>query len=293
MAISAALVKELRERTGSGMMECKKALVETDGDIDAAAELMRKQGLAKADKKAGRVAAEGRIVIETDPGSGRTVILEANCETDFVSGGDDFSEFAEAVAKAILAHAPADIEALDGVALASGETVDEARRALIARIGENITLRRFRLIERGGDRVGNYLHGTRIGVVVDVSGGDEALARDLAMHIAASRPVCVTADEVPQEMLDKEREILVAQAQDSGKPPEIIDKMVEGRLRKFLGEITLYGQPYVKDPDLAVEKLLKQADARVLGFERYEVGEGIEKQEDNFAEEVMAQVRDS
>ncbi len=293
MAITAALVKQLRERTGSGMMECKKALVETDGDIDAAAELMRKQGLAKADKKAGRVAAEGRIVIETDPGSGRTVILEANCETDFVSGGEDFGTFAETAAKAILAHAPADIEALAEIKLDSGESVEEARRALIARIGENITLRRFRLLERGGDRIGSYLHGSRIGVVVDVAGGDEDLARDLAMHIAASRPVCVTPDDVPAAMVDKEREILVAQAKDSGKPPEIIDKMVEGRLRKFLAEITLYGQPFVKDPDQTVEKLLKQAGARVLDFERLEVGEGIEKQEGNFAEEVMAQVRDS
>jgi len=293
MAITAALVKQLRERTGSGMMECKKALVETDGDIDAAAELMRKQGLAKADKKAGRVAAEGRIVIETDPGSGRTVILEANCETDFVSSGEDFGVFAEAAAKAILAHAPADIEALAEVKLDSGESVEEARRALIARIGENVTLRRFRLLERGGDRIGSYLHGSRIGVVIDLAGGDEELARDLAMHIAASRPVCVTPDDVPAGMVDKEREILVAQASDSGKPPEIIEKMVEGRLRKFLSEITLYGQPFVKDPDQTVEKLLKQAGARVLDFERLEVGEGIEKQEGNFAEEVMAQVRDS
>ena len=293
MAITAALVKELRERTGSGMMECKKALVEVDGDIEAAAELMRKQGLAKADKKAGRVAAEGRIVIETDPGTGRAVILEANCETDFVGGGDDFREFAEAAARAVLAHAPADTEALATIKLDSGETVEETRRALIARIGENITLRRFRLMERGGDRVGAYLHGSRIGVVVDVAGADEDLARDLAMHVAASHPVCVTADDVPGEMLDKEREILIAQAQDSGKPAEIIEKMVEGRLRKFLAEITLYGQPFVKDPDQTVEKLLKQAGARVLAFERYEVGEGIEKQEGNFADEVMAQVRDN
>ncbi len=289
MAINAGQVKELRERTGAGMMECKKALVQTDGDIDAAIELMRKQGLAKADKKAGRVAADGQVVIRAE--GSRAVIAEVNCETDFVANGEDFTGFAEAVAAAILASPPADAEALAALPLAAGETVDERRRALVAKLGENIDVRRFQVIERQGDQFGIYRHGVRIGVLVDVSGGDEGLARDLAMHIAASRPACVHRAEVPAALLEREKDIIAAQARESGKPDNIIEKMVEGRLRKFVDEIALLGQPFVKAPEVTVEKLLHQDKATVNSFVRFEVGEGIEKKADNFAAEVMAQVR--
>ncbi|MDH5545135.1 MAG: translation elongation factor Ts [Gammaproteobacteria bacterium] len=290
MAITASLVKELRERTGAGMMECKKALVETDGDIEAAIELMRKSGMAKADKKAGRVAAEGTVVVKIDAGNKRAVIVEINSETDFVSKGDDFNGFANAVADAALANNPADIAALNETALADGNTVDLSRRALIAKIGENISVRRFKIVESAGT-LGAYLHGSRIAVLVSMEGGNEELARDVAMHIAASRPVCVDESQVPAELLEKEREIFTAQAAESGKPEDIVAKMVEGRVKKFLKEVTLVGQPFVKDPDTTVEKLLKSNSATVVGFERFEVGEGIEKKEENFAEEVMAQVK--
>lgn len=292
MAITASQVKELRERTGAGMMECKKALVETDGDIDAAIEMMRKSGMAKADKKAGRVAADGAIVIQTDMDKKNAVIVEINSETDFVAKGDDFKNFANAVTAGILANKPADTSALNDMKLESGESVDEARRALIAKIGENISVRRFAAVSTSGV-IGAYSHGERIGVVVDLEGGDESLAKDIAMHIAASKPVCISADEMPADVVAKEREIFEAQAKESGKPDDIIAKMVDGRVSKFLKENTLLGQPFVKDPDQTIEKLLKAANARVVFFARYEVGEGIEKQEDNFADEVMAQVRGS
>lgn len=288
MAISASMVKELRERTGAGMMECKKALVETDGDIDAAIEMMRKSGMAKADKKAGRVAAEGTVVIKSVPGA--TAIVEVNSETDFVANGDDFQNFAKGIAECVLADKPADVEALNNCKMVSGSTVDETRRALISKLGENIAVRRFKLIESAGT-IGSYLHGSRIGVVVTMDGGEENLAKDLAMHVAASRPACISEEQVSKDILDKEREIFSAQAKESGKPDDIIAKMVEGRIKKFLKEITLVGQPFVKDPDTTVEKLLKANNATVTGFERFEVGEGIEKKSENFAEEVMAQVK--
>ncbi len=294
MAISAAQVKELRQRTGCGMMECKKALVEADGDMDAAAEALRKSGLAKADKKAGRVASEGMIAVEVS-GDGKTaVMVEVNSETDFVAKKQEFQDFVRAVAKRVMADAPADVEALMALPLNDGgESVDEARRGLIATIGENINVRRFVRRESTGGALSSYLHGSRIGVLVEVEGGDADLARDVAMHIAASRPVCVDENEVPQEMLDKEKEIFSAQAEASGKPADIIEKMVSGRIRKFLGEITLLGQPFVKDPDQTVGKLLKGAGATVKGFDRLELGEGVEKKTENFAEEVMAQVQGS
>ncbi len=294
MAISAAQVKELRQRTGCGMMECKKALVEADGDMDAAAEALRKSGLAKADKKAGRVASEGMIAVEVS-GDGKTaVMVEVNSETDFVAKKEEFQDFVRAVAKRVMADAPADVEALMALPLNDGgESVDEARRGLIATIGENINVRRFVRRESTGGALSSYLHGSRIGVLVEVEGGDADLARDVAMHIAASRPVCVDENEVPQEMLDKEKEIFSAQAEASGKPADIIEKMVSGRIRKFLGEITLLGQPFVKDPDQTVGKLLKGAGATVKGFDRLELGEGVEKKTENFAEEVMAQVQGS
>ena len=286
MAVTAALVKELRERTGAGMMECKKALVETNGDMEAAIELLRKSGLAKADKKAGRVAAEGKVV-EALAG-GNAVLVEINSETDFVAKDENFSAFADKVAQVALALDSDDVEALKAADL-DGQTVEEARQALVAKIGENVQVRRLTRIDSTGV-IGSYVHGGRIGVLVELEGGDEELARDLAMHVAALSPAYATADDVPADVLAKEKEILVAQAQDSGKPPEIIEKMVEGRLRKYLAEITLVGQPFVKDGDVTVGKLLEQKGASVKGFSRLAVGEGIEKKEENFAEEVMQQV---
>ena len=289
MTISASMVKELRERTGAGMMECKKALTESSGDLDLAVENMRKAGLAKADKKAGRVAAEGRIAIQQ--AGDAVAMVEVNCETDFVANGDEFGSFAAAVAKAVLAKAPADLDALNGVKLESGEDVDTARRNLVAKIGENITVRRFERYQAQGGVLGNYIHGTRIGVLVELKGGNPMLAKDVAMHVAASRPMCVKPEQVPADVLEKEREIIRAQSADSGKPAAIIEKMVDGRIKKFLAEVTLVGQPFVKDPDQSVEKLLKSAGAEAVRFVRFEVGEGIEKKQEDFAAEVMAQAK--
>jgi elongation factor Ts len=287
MNITADTVKQLRERTGAGMMECKKALVEAKGDLDAAAELMRKSGLAKADKKAARIAAEGTLAVERADRS--AVMVELNCETDFVARSEEFQAFARELAKAALNHSPATVEALVQLPHGSG-TLEEQRRALIAKIGENIAVRRFARVTAAG-ALGIYLHGTRIGSLVAIEGGDEALARDLAMHVVGSNPAYVDASAVPAAVLDKEREILAEQTKGEKKPPEIIAKMVEGRLRKFLAEITLLGQPFVKDPDITVEKLLKKSGARVVQFVRYEVGAGIEKKQDDFVGEVMKQVQ--
>jgi elongation factor Ts len=292
MNISADAVKQLRERTGAGMMECKKALVETKGDLDAAAELMRKQGLAKADKKAARVAAEGVIAIEKTPDGRMAAIVEINCETDFVAREQDFRSFAQAVAARALSARPASLEALLAARLDSGESIEERRRALVAKIGENIGVRRFAVLTAHG-HLGAYVHGTRIGALVTVDGGDTALAHDLAMHIAASNPKYRTVADIPSDVVSKEREILSEQALGEGKPPEIVAKMVEGRLRKSLNELALTGQPFVKDPDLSIEKLLKGASATVGTFERFEVGAGIEKKQEDFVAEVMAQVKGS
>jgi elongation factor Ts len=289
MNISAGLVKELRERTGAGMMECKKALVETGGDLEAAIEHMRKQGLAKADKKAGRIAAEGLVVVAVTPDQHGAAVVEVNCETDFVAGGDEFRNFAQRVGTLVLESRPTDMDALLAMPL-GGSTVEETRRDLVAKLGENISVRRFQVVESAGI-VGSYVHGTRIGVLVAIAGGDDSLARDLAMHVAASRPQYVDEGQIPGEFLAKEREILVEQAKAEGKPAEIVAKMVEGRLRKQLAEITLVGQPFIKDPETKVGKLLAGHGATVQGFVRYEVGEGIEKKADNFVAEVMAQVR--
>ena len=294
MAITADAVKQLRERTGAGMMERKRALTETNGDLDAAAELMRKAGLAKADKKAARVAAEGTLVIERAADGRSAVMVEVNCETDFVARENDFRGFATDVARAALAARCTDVAAIGTLKLSSGETVEECRRALVARIGENIAVRRAALLD-APTVLGSYVHGTRIATLVALKGGDEPLARDLAMHVAASNPAYVAPANVPAEVVAKEREILVAQAaqdeKNKGKPIEILAKISEGRVRKFLDEICLVGQPFVKDPDTSVEKLLKAADAQVTGFVRFEVGEGIEKKQENFADEVMAQVK--
>ena len=287
--ITAALVKELRERTGAGMMECKRALQETTGDIDAAVELMRKAGQAKADKKASRVAAEGLIVIAE---AGQAIaVAEVNCETDFVTKNDDFRAFASAVAEVALAAGPADLDALLETSMADGRSVEQNRRDCIAKIGENINVRRFARLASEKGVLNYYLHGTRIGVVVELEGGDADLARDIAMHVAASRPLCVSAADVPADLIAKEKDIYAAQAATSGKPANIIEKMVEGRVRKYLEEVTLLGQPFVKDPEQSVGNLLKAHKAAVLRFVRFELGEGIEKKADNFAAEVMAQVQ--
>jgi elongation factor Ts len=289
MNITADAVKQLRERTGAGMMECKKALVETKGDLDAAADLMRKQGLAKADKKASRVAAEGVVVVEKSSDAHTAAMVEINCETDFVAREQDFRGFAQAVAARALATRPASLEALLEAKLEGGESIEERRRTLIAKIGENISVRRF-VVLTSPDHLGAYVHGARIGALVAVKGGEAPLAHDLAMHVAASNPKYLSQAQVPADVVAKERDILTEQAQGEGKPPEIVAKMVEGRLRKSLGEITLAGQPFVKDPDVTIEKLLKGAKAEVTAYERFEVGAGIEKKQEDFVAEVMAQV---
>jgi elongation factor Ts len=288
MNITADSVKQLRERTGAGMMECKKALVETQGDLDAAAELMRKSGLSKADKKAARVAAEGSVAIERS--GSNAVLVEVNCETDFVARSDEFQAFAKDVARAALAQAPVSLEALLALPHGAEASLDGRRRALIAKIGENISVRRFVRVTSPGP-LGTYAHGSRIGSLVALQGGDEALAKDLAMHVAASNPAYIDIADVPAETLDKERAMLVEQTKAEKKPPEIIAKMVEGRLRKYVAEITLVGQPFVKDLDISIEKLLKGAGAKVVQFVRYEVGAGIEKKQDDFVGEVMKQVK--
>ncbi len=291
MDIKPALVKELRERTGAGMMECKKALVETNGDIDLAAEWLRKAGAAKADKKASRVAAEGRIALLSDEKTGRHVVLEVNSETDFVAKDDNFRAFVERVARVILTQLPKNVEALLQAEV-DGRTVEELRLELVTKVGENISVRRFDFIESRGT-VGTYLHGTRIGVLVEIEGGNPELARDLAMQIASLAPRYVSNDDVPKDILDKEREIIAAQTSEEKKPPEIVAKMVEGRLRKFVDEITLTGQVFVKDDKKRVRDLLAQNKATVKGFRRYEVGEGIEKKSGDFVKEVMAQAQQS
>ena len=288
MSVTASMVKELRERTGAGMMECKKALVTTNGDLDAAVEELRKSGQAKADKKAGRVAADGRIVVHKD--SGKAIIVEVNSETDFVAKDENFIAFAEGVAAAALASGTIDVAVLAAQSIDGSRTVEEARTELVTKVGENISVRQVAIVEGSGP-IGHYTHGARIGAVVALEGGDEGLARDIAMHVAATNPVCIDETQVPAETLDRERRIFSEQAAASGKPPEIIEKMVTGRIAKFLKEITLLGQPFVKDPDVTVGKLLKGAGASVTSFVRFEVGEGIEKKEDNFVEEVMAQVK--
>ena len=291
MAITASLVKELRERTGAGMMECKKALVSTDGDIEAAIEQMRKSGQAKAAKKAGRTAAEGVIVVTFSEDGSKAAMVEVNCETDFVGKDDNFTSFASAVGETVLNGGAEDVQSLMDQPLHEGEdtTVNQAREALISKLGENMNVRRFARFQAGSGKLVSYRHGVRIGVVVEVEGGDDELGKDLAMHIAATNPVSLSAAEMPQELLDKEREIVTAQAKESGKPDNIVEKMVEGRMNKFLAENTLLGQAFVKDPDTTVEKLLKGKGASITQYLRFEVGEGIEKKKENFAEEVMAQ----
>lgn len=295
MSIDAKLVMELRQRTGAGMMECKKflALPEVNGDIELAIVEMRKAGQAKADKKADRIAAEGVIVFARSGDGRRAILVEVNSETDFVARDASFTQFASEVAETALNANVTDVAVLAQTRIVNHEmTVEEARQALVAKIGENIKIRRIELIESQGT-VGAYMHGARIGVLVALNTSDEILAKDIAMHVAASKPIVVSREDVPQAAIENEREIFMAQAKDSGKPADIIAKMVEGRISKYIDEVSLLGQPFVKDQNKKIAQLLKEKGAEVLGFVRLEVGEGIEKKEDNFVAEVMAQVRES
>jgi elongation factor Ts len=288
MAITAAMIKELRERTGAGMMDCKKALTEANGDMDAAIEGLRIKGAAAAEKKSGRIAAEGVIVsAQSDSAS---VMVEINCETDFVAKDSSFQDFSASIAQTVLEGLPEDNESLASALLENGSTVEAARQELITKIGENISIRRFARLDADGGIVSCYLHGNRIGVLVKLSGGSDALGRDIAMHIAASKPLCISEQEMDSNLLEKEKEIFVAQARDSGKPADIIEKMVGGRIKKFLKENTLLGQPFVKNPDQTVGQLVKDADVTIVQMVRFEVGEGLEKRSEDFVSEVMAQV---
>ena len=292
MMISAAMVKELRERTGAGMMDCKKALTEAGADMDAAADILRKAGTASADKKAGRVAAEGVVVVAQ--GDGVMAILEVNCETDFAARNGDFIAYADTIVQRVLSEQPADIDALHALPLENrGISVAAALKELIGKIGENVNMRRFKVME--GGNLGSYLHKVgptaRIGVIVSLEGGDKTLAKDIAMHIAASKPQFIDPDAVDRTVLEKEKRILTEQAAESGKPADITEKIVTGRINKFLKDITLVGQPFIKDPDISVEKLLQDNDAKVVSFIRFELGEGIEKKQENFAAEVLAQTK--
>jgi len=291
MTITAALVKELRERTGAGMMDCKKALVETNADLEAAIDLMRASGAAKAAKKAGRIASEGLVNIAISDDNKNAVMLEVNSETDFVTKGQPFIDFVNALVKLALKNKPESIEAFLTQTLESGETVDEAREGIIAKIGENVSIRRLQNISTENGVLGSYKHGDRIAVLVVLSGKDSGLAKDIAMHIAASRPECISEESLSKELLEREKAVFIEQAKESGKPDNIIEKMIVGRMKKFVNEVTLYGQAFIKDPDISVGKLVKSKNTRVVSFVRFEVGEGIEKKEDNFVEEVMAQAQ--
>ena len=293
MAITAALVKELRERTGAGMMDCKKALVETNADLEAAIDLMRASCATKAAKKAGRVASEGLVNVTTSDDNKDAVILEVNSETDFVTKGSAFIDFVNELGALALKNKPTSVEEFLTQTLDSGETVDQAREGIIAKIGENISVRRVQSINSGKGVLGAYKHGDRIAVLTVLTGSDEDLAKDIAMHIAASKPECVSEDELSAELLEREKAIFIEQAKESGKPDDIIEKMIVGRMKKFVNEVTLYGQSFVKDPDMTVGALVKSKSSEVESFVRYEVGEGIEKKEDNFVEEVMAQAQGS
>jgi elongation factor Ts len=277
MAITAALVKELRDRTGAGMMDCKKALVESNADLEAAIDLMRASGAAKAAKKAGRVASEGLVNVTISDDNKQAAILEVNSETDFVTKGSAFIDFVEALGCLALKNKPDSVESFLGQKLDSGETVDEARENIIAKIGENISVRRVQIISTDTGILGAYRHGDRIAVLTVLASQDSALAKDVAMHIAASRPECVSQDQLSDGLLEREKAIFIEQARESGKPDNIIEKMIVGRMKKFVNEVTLYGQPFVKDPDVTVEELVKSNNSEVLSFIRYEVGEGIEK----------------
>lgn len=288
--ITASMVKALREKTDAPMMECKKALTEANGDMERAEEILRVKLGTKANKAASRVAAEGVVAIEIAADGKTGVILEMNSETDFVAKNEDFLALAAAAARLVLEKNPADVAALSALPMADGRTVEETRTALVGKIGENMSIRRFVRTEAKG-KLASYIHGgARIGVLIDLEGGDGALARDLAMHIAATKPIALSKDDVPADVIAKERSIAEQKAAESGKPAEIVAKMVDGAVQKYLKEVTLLGQPFVKDDKSTVEQLLKARQAKVGSFTLYVVGEGIEKKQDDFAAEVAAQV---
>lgn len=291
MTITAALVKELRERTGAGMMDCKKALSETAGDMEAAIDIMRTSGAAKAAKKAGRVATEGLAMVNISDDHKTATILEINSETDFVTKSDAFIEFASALNKLALKTKPANIEAFLSQTMESGDALEKAREDIIAKVGENVTIRRVQTVQVTNDIIGVYQHGSRIAVLTVLKGGDQTLAKDIAMHIAATRPECISKAELPAQLLAREKAIFVEQARESGKPENVIEKMISGRMKKFVSEVTLHGQAFVKDPDVRVADLLKSNNAEIKSFTRFEVGEGIKKKQENFADEVMAQIQ--
>ncbi|MBE8189990.1 MAG: elongation factor Ts [Candidatus Thioglobus sp.] len=290
MPVTAALVKELRERTGAGMMDCKKSLTETGGDMEAAIDLMRASGAAKAAKKSGRVAAEGLVKVNVSADGKIATILEVNSETDFVTKGDVFIDFVDELGDLALKTTPANIEEFLSQTLENGDSLEKARGDIVAKVGENVAIRRVQTLRTDGI-IGAYKHGERIAVLTAITGGEATLAKDIAMHIAASKPECVTAEQLPAELLEREKAVFVEQARESGKPDDIIEKMIGGRMKKFVSEVTLYGQAFVKDPDTTVGKLVEAAGAEVTAFVRFEVGEGIEKKAENFADEVMAQIQ--
>lgn len=291
MIITAAAVKELRTRTGTGMMDCKKALTETNGDMEAAVDLMRVSGAAKAAKKSGRVAAEGLVKVNISDDGKIATILEVNSETDFVTKGDIFVDFVDELGALALKTKPANIDEFLTKTLNNGDSLEKAREGVVAKVGENVAIRRVQTLSTNNGIIGVYKHGERIAVLVLLEGGDEVLAKDIAMHIAASRPECVTECELSNDLLEREKAIFIEQAQESGKPDNIIEKIIVGRLKKFVNEVTLYGQGFVKDPDTTVGALVKANNAKVVSFVRFEVGEGIEKKKENFADEVMAQMQ--
>ena len=292
MSVTASEVKALRELTGAGMMECKKALTETDGDLDDAIALLRKKGAASAEKKSGRIAAEGVVAFAINDAGTAAILVEVNCETDFVAKDNSFKDFSTDLANTLLERRPESVEDASQLQLAGGATIETTRQELIAKIGENISLRRFEVVQAGPGELAGYVHGSRIGVIIRMGSSTEPdLGRDIAMHVAASRPVCIDESEMPGELLQKERDIYTAQAAESGKPPEIAEKMVTGRIKKFLKENTLLGQPFVKNPDESVGDLLSGQQASVVSMSRFEVGEGLEKRSDDFVAEVMAQAQ--
>ncbi|RLA08106.1 MAG: elongation factor Ts [Gammaproteobacteria bacterium] len=287
VTITAKEVQELRRRTGSGMMECKKALTKTGGDIEKAVQIMRESGLAQADKKSSRTASEGMVYIVTSNNNKHSLIIEVNSETDFVSKGDDFQNFVKNCAKVALDSDIDNVDDLSGHKI-DGTSIEHKRQELIAKVGENIQIRRIKNIKSPNGFIFSYLHGIKIGVIIEIDQNDADLGKSLSMHIAANKPLCVNKNDVDPKLLEQEKNILISQAQDSGKPADIIEKMVQGRLGKYLSEITLLGQNYLIDTEIKVQKLLKDKKTNVLSFNRLEVGEGIEKKKENFADEVAA-----
>lgn len=291
MDITAQMVKELRDRTGAGMMDCKKALKECNGDIDSAIDMMRKAGQAKADKKSSRVAAEGVIDFLADKEKNNACLVEVNCETDFVAKDENFLNFVSKVSSLSLSNFTGNIDEFVNQKINDGKSLEELRLELVSKVGENVQIRRIKVIEGNNGHIGSYLHGKKIGVVICLSDKNENLAKDIAMHIAAMKPIAIQEKDISKDIIDKERDIYLAQASESGKPKEIIEKMVDGKLKKFLNEVTLLSQQFVKDPDTSIGALLEKNNCEVLDFFRYEVGEGIDKKEENFAEEVMSQIK--